>query len=374
MIQDETIKQLTQTGTVKLFKAQDYICYEGQPGAQMYVILKGSVGVYVTGAAEKQVEICRLGVEDFFGEMAILDNQPRSASCVALENVVCAEIGKEKLQQFIAVCPAIALKVLESLSLRIRKLTSDLYKTNAAVSVQEKGSFEIPAEYGGSHKVQEPAYNKAYVKLITGVCPICGEEVTVSNVKKLKLTLGDPRKDGRAVYKECDPLWHSIWNCPHCHYSNFYSRFFAVSPEQKAAIIPALEEQMSAVQQRPDLETPFDHLFVHYLQAIHLNQDGGNLLIGRLWLNLYWLFDDAKDPAMKKYCGERAAAALDAALKSDGIPDEETRMTIQLSMTDIYGAIGDKESALAVCNEILACKSHLLLRKLAHDLKQQYKL
>ena len=374
MIQDETIKKLTQAGTVKIFKAQDYICYEGQPGNEMYVILRGSVGVYTTdGASEKQIELCKLGVEDYFGEMALLDNQPRSASCVALENVVCAGISKSQLQQFIAICPAIAMRVLEDLSLRIRKLSNELYKKGTAAG-ETASAFEIPAEYALSHNVTEPPYKQEFLKPVSGACPICGETVEVLNVKKLSMTLSDPRRDGRVSYKECDPLWHSIWNCPHCHYSNFYSRFFAISPEEKEAISQSLErEQIPAIEKRPELVTPFDHLVIHYLQAIHNNLGGNSmLLLGRLWLNLYWLFDDARDAAMKKYCAERAAAALAAALESGEISDKESRMTVQLSMVDMYAAIGDKASASAVCNDILASRDHLLLRKLAHELKAQY--
>ena len=97
-------------------------------------------------------------------------------------------------------------------------------------------------------------------------------------------------------------------------------------------------------------------------------------MIGRLWLNLYWLFDDARDQVMKKYCAELAAAALAAALEADEIPDKESRLMFLLSLVDMYVFTGDKAAAAAACNEILACKDHLLIRKLAHELKTQYKL
>ena len=44
MIQDETIEKLSRIGSVRLFKAKEYICYEGQPGEVMYVIIKGKIG------------------------------------------------------------------------------------------------------------------------------------------------------------------------------------------------------------------------------------------------------------------------------------------------------------------------------------------
>lgn len=376
MLQDEIMKKLTRVGTVKLFKPQEYICYEGQPGAEMYVILKGVVGVYANSTADSQVEICRMGVGDFFGEMAILDNQPRSASCIALENAVCAAVGKDQLERFLADCPSLAMKVLESLSLRIRRLSNALYKDHAAISSQSTVRFEIPAGYARSHPMEEPPYDPAFLIPVSAPCPICGETVIVHNMKKLLMAPGDLRRDGRTVYRECDPLWHSIWNCPHCGYSNYYSRFFAITSEEKACVQQVLREQhLPTIERRLDLRSPFDLLFIHYLQAIHISLFSGEILLaGRLWRNLYWLFDDAGDPVMKEYCAKHSSDALSRALASNEIPDEESRATVQLSMTDMYHTLGNNAAAAAICNEILSGSDSLQLRKLAHDLKLQFRL
>ena len=47
-MQPETILQLKKISVPKQFFAKDYICHEGQPGNEMYIILKGSVGIYIT--------------------------------------------------------------------------------------------------------------------------------------------------------------------------------------------------------------------------------------------------------------------------------------------------------------------------------------
>lgn len=84
MIKDETVQILMQICTPRTFKGNEYICYEGQPGSEMYIILRGSVGIYVSSAIETQIEISRITAGDFFGEMSIFDNLSRSASCIAL--------------------------------------------------------------------------------------------------------------------------------------------------------------------------------------------------------------------------------------------------------------------------------------------------
>lgn len=376
MLQDELINKLAQIGKVRLYSSPDYICYEGQPGNDMYLILKGSVGVYVSNSIDVQTEICRLGVGDFFGEMALLDNQPRSASCIALEGVVCVAISKDKLQQCIALLPGLAMKMLENLSLRVRQLNHDLYKNNAAGSSRHTIQFEIPPEYSYSHNAAQPPADQAILVPVTAVCPICGKPVVVHNMKKLHMTTRAPGSNGRPIYQECDPLWLSIWSCPHCHYSNFYTRFFSISEDEKEDIRHMLEEQhIPAIQRRADLTTAFDLLFIRYLQAIHINMAAGsNLLVGRLWQNLYWLFDDICDPEMKKYCAGKATAALSAALEDDEVDDTESRLTMQLSMTDMYGALGNSAAASRVCSEVLASVDHLQLKSLAYQLKRHYKL
>lgn len=330
MIQDGTLNRLSRIGTVRIFKAQEYICYEGQPGEEMYIILKGAVGVYASRPDESQIEICRIGKGDFFGEMALIDNQPRSASCIALENVVCAAIGQDKFQQFITACPDLAMKILENLSIRIRGLNDALYKSNAVSSAHRALQFEIPEEYAESHDISEPPYNMSVLDPLTTLCPVCGKKIVVFSMKKLLMTPKDTKENGRSVYNECDPAWHNIWNCPYCQYSNLYSRFFGILPQEKEHVRQILKEQhIPAIQRRPELKSPFDHLFIHYLQAIHINRTANdNLLIGRLWLNLYWLFDDAVDPLMKGYCAKKSASAFSAALSADEIPDEESRLAI----------------------------------------------
>ncbi len=330
MIQDETIEKLSRIGSVRLFKAKEYICYEGQPGEVMYVIIKGTVGVYASGRDESLIEICRIGAGDFFGEMSLLDDQPRSASCIALEKVVCAAIGRDRFQQFIDACPALSMKILESLSVRIRRLNDLLYKSNAASSINRALRFQIPEEYAESHDINEPPYNMSVLTPLSALCPICGKSIVVFNMKKMFMTPVDSKANGRTIYKECDPAWHNIWNCPYCQYSNLYNRFFGLSAKEKENIRQTLKEQhIPALRQRPDLKSPFDRLIIHYLQTIHINRTANdNLLTGRLWLNLYWLFNDAADPLMKSYCAEKSAAAFSDALSLEEIPDEESRLAI----------------------------------------------
>ena len=372
MIQDETVKTLMQISTPKQFKAAEYICYEGQPGHEMYIILKGSVGIYVSNAIETQTEVSRIMAGDFFGEMSIFDNLPRSASCIALEDVVCVAIGKDKLIQFFSACPDMAMKLLETMSARIRRLDNALYKSERFVQNKKVPQFMIPKEYSFSHNVEEPYHDLNYTESVTAECPICGKTINVLNLKKQIMGIRKTHPDGRIMYKECEPLWYDVWSCPYCKYSNHYSGFFRMIPFKRDYIKRILEEQhVPVLKEATDLDTPFDHLFLRYLRAIHINEATNaedNLLLGKLWLGLYWLFSDAADPAMKHYCAEKASGYLSKAIAEGMITDAYSRQSITLTLANLYYAVDKKNEAAGMCDLVIQGEDKQL-KNFAYTLK-----
>lgn len=372
MIQDETVKRLMKISTPKTFKAEEYICYEGQPGNEMYIILKGSVGVYVTSAIGTPVEVSRIMSGDFFGEMAVFDNLPRSASCIALEDVICVAVDKKLMPAFFETCPDLTLKLVENMSGRIRRLDNALYKTEQFVQNKKLAEFKVPAEYSFSHNVEEPFHDLKYTEAVTADCPICGKNITVLNLKKNIMSESKPQLNGRIRYKECDPLWYDVWACPYCHYSNHYLSFFKMLPFKRELIKRVLKEQHEPVlESHTHLKTPFDQLFLKYIEAIHINEAinvNDNLLIGKLWLNLYWLFNEAEDAEMKKFCAQKAAALLEKALESHAVTDAYALQRYQLTISVLYSEIGDKKSALKWCDDAIFGDDGTL-KKFAHTLK-----
>lgn len=357
MIQDETVKKLMAISTPRTFKAAEYVCHEGQPGEEMYIILRGSVGVYVTSALGEPVEVSRIMSGDFFGEMAVFDNLPRSASCIALEDVIAVAIDKKLLPMFFKNCPEMTLKLVENMSGRIRRLNNALYKTEQFVQNKKLPEFKIPAEYSFSHNVEEPYHDLMYTEPVTADCPVCGKKITVLNLKKNIMSRRKERLNGRIAYKECDPLWYDVWACPYCHYSNHYLSFFKMMPFKRELIKRILREQHEPVlEQHHDLKTPFDQLVIRFLEAIHINEAvnaSDDLLIGRLWLGLYWLFDEVEDDAMKKYAAKNSAPKLEKALKSNAVTDDYAKRRYQLTTAILYSEIDDKKSALKLCNAAL---------------------
>ena len=373
MIHDETVKQLMAISSPKNFAQNEYICYEGQPGSEMYIILKGSVGVYVTSAIGTLTEVSRIMAGDFFGEMSIFDNLPRSACCIALEDTICVSISKKNLTNFFTKCPDMAAKLLENMSGRIRRLDNELYKTERFVQNLRVPKFKVPDIYSFSHVVEEPPHDLAYTQTHTECCPICGKEISVLDLRKNIMSVRKIDTDRRVHYAECEPLWFEVLSCPYCHYSNHHLSFFRMIPFKREFIKRILKEQHDPViEEKKFLSTPFDHLVLRYLQAIHINEAvnaSDNILIGTLWLDLYWLACDAADEQLALFFAENSSQKLKKAIDSNEIADEAVKCSLALTLAHLLALTGKADDAVKYC-DIAAASSDSAVKTQAYRLKE----
>lgn len=94
------------------------IISEYEPGDTFYLIQTGSVQLLkCVNDTQKNLDILKPG--EFFGEMAILDNSPRSATCIAKTNVKCLEFSKENFETLITGNPQLAINLLKLFCKRI---------------------------------------------------------------------------------------------------------------------------------------------------------------------------------------------------------------------------------------------------------------
>lgn len=109
---DEEIAAIAASARVHAFSRGETIIRQADQGHSMFIVHEGSVRVYMD-----EQEIARLEPGDFFGEMALLTGERRSAEVVALSDVVAVEITKEALQPVLYDHPELAAtisaKVLE---------------------------------------------------------------------------------------------------------------------------------------------------------------------------------------------------------------------------------------------------------------------
>jgi uncharacterized protein len=114
-------KKLAAYGSVRRFAAGDKIVREGDAGDEMFIILQGKVSIEVG-----DITVGEMNSGDFFGEMSLIDNAPRSATVTATELVLVFAINDANFERIIAWEPVIAVRIMKSLSKRVRELNQEI--------------------------------------------------------------------------------------------------------------------------------------------------------------------------------------------------------------------------------------------------------
>ena len=97
------------------------ILFEDDPGDALYVVAKGQVKVVLIGEDGREVILSVLGEGTFFGEMALLDDEPRSAHVIAMEDSTVLALRREDFRARLRNSPEVAIALLRELSRRLRR-------------------------------------------------------------------------------------------------------------------------------------------------------------------------------------------------------------------------------------------------------------
>jgi CRP-like cAMP-binding protein len=99
----------------------EVICNEGDAGTFMCIIHFGAVSVLKTNSNGDAVEIAKLRKGRAFGEMAVLDGERRSASCVAISECTLLILAKDSLEKMLQEAPKAAAKVIRAIAVAMSK-------------------------------------------------------------------------------------------------------------------------------------------------------------------------------------------------------------------------------------------------------------
>ena len=118
-LKGKQIKTIVGSGKELRFEAGTQIVKEGDNGVGFYLILEGSAEVRRKGRV-----LSKLGNGNFFGEMSLLDRQPRSADVVATTSVTCFGLTSWAFSALIRMQPDIAVNLMQELARRLRETNS----------------------------------------------------------------------------------------------------------------------------------------------------------------------------------------------------------------------------------------------------------
>jgi uncharacterized membrane protein len=141
-------------------QAQTFLFRAGEEGDAMYLIERGKVRICVQATDGLEMTLTELGRGDFFGEMALLDGQKRSADAMVAEDARLAVLSREHFLSFVGSSPDVALEMLTALANRLRH-TDELLRRTATRNVNVEDAAQLTladraadliAEFGGSWK------------------------------------------------------------------------------------------------------------------------------------------------------------------------------------------------------------------------------
>jgi CRP/FNR family transcriptional regulator, cyclic AMP receptor protein len=105
---EQQVRAIADCAHVLSFDAGQTIVAEGEDGLGFYLLLAGSARVVRDGA-----EVARLGAGDFFGEVALIERKPRTASVLAADRTICLGILRSDFRPLLVRQPRIALRILD---------------------------------------------------------------------------------------------------------------------------------------------------------------------------------------------------------------------------------------------------------------------
>ncbi len=120
-LDDEEIKKVAEIGINQKFSKNGIVFLEDEEGAALFIIISGKVKIVRTDDDGGEVILSILGKGDFFGEMAILDGLPRSATVVSIDNSELFMIHRRDFLHLIERSPHVAVSLLRELTRRLRR-------------------------------------------------------------------------------------------------------------------------------------------------------------------------------------------------------------------------------------------------------------
>ncbi len=159
-LDDVAARELRSLLTMSDFKPGSPLFRLGEKGDAMYLIETGRVRISVKDSDGQEVTLAELAGGDFFGEMAILDGQARSADATVLDQSRLAILSRADFHSFVRSNPDVALEMLSAITHRLRR-TDELLRQRVSRNANDEErarltladrAADLIAEFGGSWK------------------------------------------------------------------------------------------------------------------------------------------------------------------------------------------------------------------------------
>lgn len=128
------------------YVAGEHIFYQGDPGLGLYIIIEGTIQIEYFSPKGKKIVVAEFTQGDFFGELALLDGEKRSASAIALTDCKLAIIFKPDLDEYVYKYPKEGVYILHGIAkiiiTRLRHLNNQFLLLHDSILSKEENNNE----------------------------------------------------------------------------------------------------------------------------------------------------------------------------------------------------------------------------------------
>ena len=139
---DDDRARLAEFIDIVKLNAGDTLFRAGEPGESLYIVRAGEIELYIKDTAGQKIALAVASVGEVFGELALLDRGPRTATAMALADTELLELDREDLLLLFHKSPAAALRLLAAMSQMTRK-ADELLRTRVSRNANEEAEEKI---------------------------------------------------------------------------------------------------------------------------------------------------------------------------------------------------------------------------------------
>lgn len=122
-VDQAVLERLARGLRARRFRRGEVVFHQGDPGDALFIVLSGAIKISLPGETGDEAIIATVQPGDFFGELALLDGAPRSASATALESTETLVLPRARFSELVASEPAVRDALLAALAAELRRLT-----------------------------------------------------------------------------------------------------------------------------------------------------------------------------------------------------------------------------------------------------------
>lgn len=136
-LESAELDALIAYSTTERYRANETIFNKGDPGNSLMIVVTGRIKISAFSAEGKEMVLAVLGKGEILGEMAILEDKPRSADAAALERTEVLVLHRREFVPFLERNPKLCVRLLRVLSARLRR-TSELAEDRVFLSLPSR--------------------------------------------------------------------------------------------------------------------------------------------------------------------------------------------------------------------------------------------